>query len=93
MMTATEIAETFFEQIDPFLADLDEGMVVSQDRVVDRLLDLYNSTSHPVLRQEIADVLSDIRHLSSVETDEMLMQVRLLAACAAVETAAEALAS
>lgn len=86
-MTATELADSFFEQVDPFLNDLDEGILISQDRCVDRLLDLFNSTESPVIRREIAEVLNDIRHLSAVETSEVRMQVFLLAACAAVEAA------
>jgi hypothetical protein len=85
--TAAHLADAFFAGLDPYLADSEGPALLSQQRCVDHLLDLYNTTDNTTVRQVIGEVLADIRHLSSVRADEMRSNAVLLAAAAAVEAA------
>jgi hypothetical protein len=85
--TPTQPADQFFAALDPFLSARDGEAVWSQSRCVDVLLDLYNATDSPAVRDVISDMLDDMRHLSSVRADEMRGHVVLLAAAASVEAA------
>lgn len=92
-MNVHDFADTMFAQIDPFCSELDDQALVSQERCVDHLLDLFNSTENTVVRAVIADALDEIRHLSAVAADEMQLQVQLLGAAVAVEAAFDAVES
>jgi hypothetical protein len=87
---ASHLAESFFAHLDPFLADTDGQLLLSQGRCVDHLLDLYNATDNLTLREVISDVIDDIRHLSTVRADEMRSNLVMLAAVATVEAAFDA---
>lgn len=89
--TATELAETTLSEIDRLLAALDGQVLVSQNRWVDHLLDLYNLTPNEDLRREIAQTLDEIRNLSSVKASALRGELLLLAGAVAVESAFDAL--
>ena len=84
---AKDLADAVFGQLDEMMADVEDQVLVSQDRCVDHLLDLMNLTTNTAIRQVITEVLNDIRRLSCVRADELTAQYTLLAAVATVESA------
>jgi hypothetical protein len=76
---------------DEALAALDQilasPLLVSQDRCVDGLLDLYNSATSDLIRQLIVNILDDIRHLHSVRTAYVTARLSEVTAAMAVEVA------
>lgn len=91
-VTASEMAEVIFAEADVLLAKLDGQLVVSQNRWVDNLLDLYNLVDSSPLQHVIGETLSDIRHLGSVEGQWLREQLLTIAAAVEVETAFDAAA-
>lgn len=85
--TATELAGEFFAELDPLFDKLEGQILVSTNRWVDHLLDLYNSVELPAIRKVIEDALSEIRYLGSVEASWVRDQLRLVAAAVEVESA------
>ena len=71
--------------IDGVVADLDGQAVVSQSRCVDNLLDLWNATTSHSAREVLAETLTEIRHLSAVETSYVQEQSALVHLAAAVD--------
>ena len=52
--------------------------VISQDRCVDALLDLYNAAPSVLIRELIAEMLSDIRFVSAVRSQLLRDDLTLL---------------
>lgn len=57
---------------------LDGELLVSQDRCVDALLDLYNAAPTTLLRELVAEMISDIRFVSAVRAQLLRDDVTLL---------------
>jgi len=87
--TATDTSQV--AEFDRILRNLDEvtrgQVLISQDRCVDALLDLYNSAPTEVVRSLIASILDEVRHVSAVRADGIKSHIDELAAAAAVESA------
>lgn len=89
----TAINVPFAHQQEFWLAGLvsDNNVVTSNEtlsleRCVDWLLDLYQSTSEPVLRRLVSDVLTEVKELGELCDDHELEEV-VLGALASVEAA------
>jgi hypothetical protein len=91
--TATELAHDVFARLDSLYTDLDEQVLVSQNRWVDHLLDLYNLLELPSLRRVVEDTLSDLRFRGSVEAFWMMGQLETLAAAVEIEAAFDSTAA
>ena len=85
--TATELAGAIQAEIDRLLVELDDQVVVSQNRWVDHLLDLYNLVGTDDLRREVARTLAEIRTVRSVEACFLYERLLALVAAVAVESA------
>jgi hypothetical protein len=85
--TATELAGTILSEVDRLLAVLDGEVLVSQNRWVDHLLDLYNMAPNGDLRREITRTLNEIRNVCSVRASQMRDELLTLAGAVAVESA------
>lgn len=85
--TATELAGEFFAQLDPLFERLDGQILVSTNRWIDHLLDLYNFVQLPAIRRVIEETLSEIRYLGSVEASWVRGQLLTVAAAVDVESA------
>jgi hypothetical protein len=85
--TATELAEEVFAQLDPMFENLEGQVLVSQNRWVDHLLDLYNFVELPAVRRVIESTISEIRYQGSVEAGWVREQLVLLATAVEVESA------
>ncbi len=66
---------------------LDAQILVSQDRCVDGLLDLYNAAPTELIRTLVADILDDIRHLSAVRSSTVQGRLMEVSAATSVELA------
>lgn len=86
-ISSHDLADAVFGQLDEMMCELEDRVLVSQDRCVDHLLDLMNLTTNEAVRQVIIEALDDIRRLSCVRSDEMMAHGALLAAVVAVEAA------
>ena len=89
--TASDLAEDVLPAIDELLILLDGQVLVSQNRWVDHLLDLYNLAPNPDLRRELSHVLDEIRHANSVRAAALREALLLLAGAVAVESAFDGL--
>lgn len=91
MITGERYGNEAGTRFDGALAALSEAasaqVLMSQDRCVDALLDLYTAAPTEVVRQLVADVLDDVRHVRAVRCADLVPQLELLAAAAAVEGA------
>jgi len=87
--TATHTSQV--AEFDRVLRNLDEvtagQVLISQDRCVDALLDLYNSAPTDVVRSLVTQVLDEVKHLSAVRADDIKVHLDELGAAAAVESA------
>lgn len=81
--SAFQSADEVLPQVDILLEKVDGQVLVSQNRWVDNLLDLYNLTDFWPLRRVIEETLADMRHLRSIEGS--WIRDRLLTMAAAVE--------
>ncbi len=63
---ASQIGD-FDHQMQAFQDMLGDQVLVSQDRCVDGLLDLYNVAPTGLLREMIGELISDIRFVSAVQ--------------------------
>lgn len=86
-MTTADVTTRFDQALTALGSALEGQLLISQDRCVDHLLDLFNSAPTDVVRRLVVDVMDSIRHLSAVRTDEIRAELDQLAAAAAVETA------
>jgi hypothetical protein len=86
-VTASKMAEGIFAQTDVLLAKLDGQVLVSQNRWVDHLLDLYNLVDSRPLQRAIEETLSAIRHLGSVDSSWLREQLLAITAALEVESA------
>ena len=91
--TATELAEEVFARLDPMFEKLEDQVLVSQNRWVDHLLDLYNLVELPPVRQVIEGTISEMRYQGSVEARWMREQLVLVAAAVEVESAFDSTAA
>lgn len=85
--TATELAETILSEVDRLLSMLDGQVLVSQNRWVDHLLDLYNLAPNGDLRREITRTLKEIGNASSVRASQLRDELLVLTGAVAVESA------
>ena len=92
-VTATEMADEVFAQLDRLFAKLEGQVLVSTNRWVDNLLDLYNVVDIPALRQVIGRSLSELRYVGSVEAEWVREELMTLAAAVEVESAFDATAA
>ncbi len=67
---ASQISD-FDRQMRAFQDMLSNQVLVSQDRCVDSLLDLYNVAPTPLLREMIGELISDIRFVSAVQAQPL----------------------
>ena len=81
---ATSSSE-FFAELDLAIQEIDDQLVVSQGRCVDRLLDLYNLNADPVVRAAITIAIDDVRRVSAVRADELVGALRLIGSVAEIE--------
>jgi hypothetical protein len=77
----------FDEAMEVLEGSLKSQLLVSQDRCVDGLLDLYNVAANELVRQFVVDILDDIRHLSSVRASHLQARLNEVRAALAVELA------
>jgi hypothetical protein len=70
-----------------FLEKADGSVLISQDRCVDHLLDLYNTAPTKVVRLMVAAMIDDIRHVSAVRATDLHDPLDELRAAVAVESA------
>lgn len=91
--TATELADEVFARLDPLFEKLDGQVLVSQNRWVDHLLDLYNFVKPPALRRVIEATLSELRYRGSIEARWVGDQLRTFAAAVEVESAFDSTAA
>lgn len=80
-------ADEIFPHVDVLLERVDGQELVSQNRWVDNLLDLYNLVDSAPLQRAIEATLSDIRHLGSVEGRWLREQLLTIAAAVEIESA------
>lgn len=85
-MTIIDNHSTVTESFWATATDYDAGTTISFDRCVDWLLDLHQSSDHPVIRQLIADVIDDLRCVGPIEGE---FEDVVLGALASVESAIE----
>lgn len=94
--TFTATGTTPFDRgVEPFdraIADLESllagQLLVSQDRCVDGLLDVFNAAAgNDLVRQLVGDILDDIRHVSAVRAEQVSARLGEVVAALAVETA------
>lgn len=57
---------------------LNGELLISQDRCVDGLLDLYNAAPSKLMRELIAEMISDIRYVSAVRAQLLRDDLTLL---------------
>lgn len=86
-LTTVEETTGFDRSLAEMAGTLDDQLLVSQDRCIDGLLDLYNSAPTEVVRRLVAEVIDSIRHLSAVRSADLKAQLDELSAAAAVENA------
>ena len=90
-MTTSELQTVSDHRFGEVLADLyqrvDGAVLVSQDRCVDALLDLYNAASNDVIRLVVADIIDDVRHISAIKASELHDRLDEVTAAVAVESA------
>lgn len=86
-MTEAEATTGFDKAFVALREGLAGQVLMSQDRCIDGLLDIYNEAPTEVVRQLVIEIMDDIRHLSSVKTDDIMVELEQLAAAASVETA------
>lgn len=77
----------FSEALDRLERSLDAQILVSQDRCVDGLLDLYNAAPNELIRSLVADIIDDIRHLSAVRASTVQGRLMEVTAATSVELA------
>ncbi|MCB0995198.1 MAG: hypothetical protein KDB21_08920 [Acidimicrobiales bacterium] len=83
--TRTSTVEVVDAVIEEGLAQLSGQVIVSRSRAVDLLLDVYTATSSPVVRDVVAELLDDIRHVNAVEAEVLRDRLLLVQVAAAVE--------
>ena len=66
---------------------LQDQVLVSQDRCIDGLLDLYNVAANSLVRQLVVDILNDVRFLSAVRAADLADRLTEVRAAMAVELA------
>ena len=71
----------FDQQMLAILRMLDGQLLVSQDRCVDELLDLYNVAPTGLLRELVAELISDIRYVSTVRAQLLRDDLSVLSGC------------
>lgn len=83
--TRTSTVEVVDAVIEEGFAQLSGQVIVSRSRAVDLLLDVYTATSSPVVRDVVAELLDDIRHVNAVEAEVLRDRLLLVQVAAAVE--------
>ncbi|MEM9135620.1 MAG: hypothetical protein AAF962_15530 [Actinomycetota bacterium] len=68
----------FDAELDRLEELLDGQMLVSQDRCIDALLDVYNAAPGKLARQLVGEMISDIRFVKAVRADTMLDDLAVL---------------
>ncbi len=76
--TAAARNALFDAELDRLTELLDGEMLVSQDRCVDALLDVYNAAPGKLARQLVGEMISDIRFVKAVRADTMLDDITVL---------------
>ncbi len=69
----------FDQELARLIEALDDQVLVSQDRCVDALLDLYNLAPNRIARQLISELLSDIRFVTAVRARMLRDDLSILA--------------
>lgn len=82
-----ERADRFDSLLTDLAARADGAVLLSQDRCVDRLLDLYNAAPTEVVRRMVSAMIDDIRHVSAVRAADLHAPLDELRAAVAVESA------
>lgn len=80
-------ADLFEELLAAFIETVDGATLVSQDRCVDALLDLFNAAPTDVVRSLVASMIDDMRHVSAVRASDLSEGLEELLAAVAVEAA------
>jgi hypothetical protein len=86
-VTTTNPTPTIDQALAELATVLDGTVLVSQERCVDALLDLYNAAPNNLVRGLVTDMIDPIRHLSAVRADAILAQLNEVTAALAVELA------
>lgn len=89
-MTTTRVPHDVLRHADALLALIADGaQVVSQNRCVDHLLDLYNEAPEPGVRAEACNWIGRLSKRSMVSAEEVRAAALDICAAAAVEQAFE----
>jgi hypothetical protein len=89
-MTTTRVPQDVLRHADALLALVADGVqVVSQNRCVDHLLDLYNEAAEPGVRTEVCSWIGRWGKRSMISADEVRSDALDICAAAAVEQAFE----
>ncbi len=83
-MTAPVPIEAALESL---YRQLDGPPLVAQSHCVDGLLDCWNAATSDLVRHLVADLLSDIRHLTAVRASALRDRLAEISAALAVELA------
>jgi hypothetical protein len=86
-ITTNACSPAFAEALAALERSLDAQLLVSQDRCVDGLLDLYNAADNDLVRRFVAEIIDDIRHLSAVRASTIQGRLAEVTAALAVELA------
>jgi hypothetical protein len=86
-ITTARTSPAFADALVSLDRSLDSQLLVSQDRCVDGLLDLYNAAGNDLVRRLVADIIDDIRHLSAVRASTVQGRLAEVRAAMAVELA------
>lgn len=85
--TISATTDPFDRALDVLDRSLADQLLVSQDRCIDGLLDLYNAAGNELVRQLVVDILNDVRFLSSVRAADLTERLTEVRAAMAVELA------
>lgn len=89
-MSIISASDTAFDvslEVSRLVEEAEGQVLVSQNRWVDHLLDLYNAAESWSLHQLIEETLTDIRHVRSIEGSWIRDRLATMAAAIEVELA------
>ena len=86
-LTETTITTECEQVLDSLARSLEGQLLISQDRCVDGLLDVYNAAPSGAVRKLVSSAITDIQHLSAVRTTDMATTLGNIGAALAIEGA------
>ena len=76
MINTPTATSTFDQELESVQRMLSGQVLVSQDRCVDALLDLFNAAPNALVRELIGALISDMRFVSAVKADLLSSDLR-----------------